>query len=304
MRIVFMGSPEFAVPSLVEVANSGNKLVAVVTGEDKRRGRGNTLSPTPVKAKAIELGLDVHSFESMKDEALNQLLINLKPDLIIIVAFKILPISILEIPTIGSVNIHASLLPKYRGAAPIHWAVVNGDKETGISIFFLNEQVDAGKLILQEKIEILPTENTGDVYQKLMELGASSITKAINLIKADSFVPITQDESKVCPAPKVFPELAHIQFDKPAQDIHNWIRGMNPSPGSWVLLDGKKMKLKSTLPHPELQSAKGQIELVDSKVIIGCETGSLELVEVQLEGKSAVDAISFWNGYRGEKLLS
>lgn len=304
MRIVFMGSPDFAVPSLEALSKTNNKIVAVITGADKIRARGSELSPTPVKAKALELNLPVFSFESMKELVFVDFMQSLNPDLIVIVAFKILPKQILTIPKIGSINIHASLLPKYRGAAPIHWAVVNGEKETGVSLFFLNEAIDAGKILLQKKTSISDDDTTGDVYSKLMLLGAEALTEAIQLIKKNDFTAIEQDDSQACPAPKVFPETAHIQFDKTANEVHNWIRGMNPAPGSWVLLDGKKMKIHQTKPVLDLDLEIGKLFFIDKKVFIGCKTGAIELLIVQLEGKSKVDALSFWNGYRDKKILS
>lgn len=304
MRIVFMGSPDFAVPSLEVLSKTDNEIVAVITGADKIRARGSELTPTPVKAKALELNLPVFSFESMKDASFADFMHSLKPDLILIVAFKILPKQILDIPTIGSVNIHASLLPKYRGAAPIHWAVVNGEKETGVSLFFLTEAIDAGKILLQKTTSISEDETTGDIYSKLMFLGAEAIPEALQLIRNKDFKAVEQDDSLACPAPKVFPETAHIKFDKSASEVHNLIRGMNPAPGSWVLLNGKKMKIHQTKLREELELEMGKLFFIGKKVFIGCKTGALELLIVQLEGKSKVNALSFMNGYRGEKVLS
>jgi methionyl-tRNA formyltransferase len=304
MRIVFMGSPEFAVPSLKQIIQSKHTIEAVITGEDKRRGRGNTLTPTPVKETALENGLPVYSFEKMKDPELHTLLKKIEPDLIVIVAFKILPKSILEIPKVGSVNIHASLLPKYRGAAPIHWAVVNGEAETGVSIFYLNEEIDAGNIILQEKLIIGDHETTGDVYEKLMILGANSITKALGMIESNSIIPIPQKNELACPAPKVFPEDAHIHFNNPAQAVHNRIRGMNPSPGSWILLDGKKLKLKECCFNNIQSPGIGQLFTENGSLYIGCNDFCIEVKRVQLEGKSEIDGFSFKNGYRERGLIS
>ena len=304
MRIVFMGSPEFAVPSLEQIQLSDHQIIAIITGEDKRRGRGNELSPTPVKASALNYGLPVHSFEKMKDPELHKLLTELNPDLIVIVAFKILPKSILEIPKIGSVNIHASLLPKYRGAAPIHWAVVNGEKETGVSIFYLNEEIDAGNLILQDKVKIEEDETTGDVYAKLMELGSKSIIKALDLIDLRTTKALEQNHELACPAPKVFPTDAHIDFNVTAQSVHNRIRGMNPAPGSWILLDGKKLKLKESCVSETSSPGVGQIFTENGELLIGCVDKCIQIKRVQLEGKAETDGFSFKNGYRGNALIS
>ena len=299
-----MGCPEFAVPSLEQIHLSEHQIVGVITGEDKRRGRGNELSPTPVKAAAQKLGLSVYSFEKMKDPDLHKLLIELNPDLIVIVAFKILPKSILEIPKIGAVNIHASLLPKYRGAAPIHWAVVNGEVETGVSVFYLNEEIDAGNLILQEKVTIEEFDNTGDVYSKLMELGSKTITKALNLIESGATKALEQNHELACPAPKVFPNDAYIDFNLPVMSVHNRIRGMNPAPGSWILLDGKKLKLKESTLSDKPSPGIGNIFTEEGNLFIGCKDMCIQIKRVQLEGKAETDGFSFINGYRGNALIS
>ncbi len=299
-----MGSPEFAVPSLEQIHSSKHQLIAVITGEDKRRGRGNELSPTPVKATALKLGLQVYSFEKMKDPKLNDLLVELKPDLIVIVAFKILPKNILEIPKIGSVNIHASLLPKYRGAAPIHWAVTHGEEQTGVSIFYLNEETDAGNLIFQEKVRIEKSDTTGDVYAKLMELGSQTILKALHLIESGTTKPLEQNHELACPAPKVFPSDAHIDFHFPVLSVHNRIRGMNPAPGSWILLDGKKLKLKESIVSDKPSPGIGKIFTENGNLYIGCNDNCIIIKRVQLEGKAETDGFSFLNGYRGNALIS
>ncbi len=300
MKIVFMGSPDFAVPSLEAVSKSGHDVVAVISGDDKRRGRGTETSPTPVKAKALELGLPVFSFESMKNPELESLLKQLQPDLIVIVAFKILPKTILSIPTIGSINVHASLLPKFRGAAPIHWAVVQGEEETGVTLFFLNEEIDAGAILLQKKTPIDINETTGDVYSRLMNVGAEAITEILPKITSGSIEPISQDDTQATAAPKIFPEDAKIEFSGDVLNIHNRIRGMNPFPGSWCWLDGKKLKLKRATFSYTKHLTVSEIGFVDQKLAVGCSNGTIFLQEVQLEGKSAVDGFSFWNGYRGE----
>ncbi|TNE71367.1 methionyl-tRNA formyltransferase [bacterium] len=299
-----MGSPDFAVPSLEAVAQSGHEVVAVISGEDKRRGRGNELTPTPVKAKALELGLPVFSFESMKNPELEALLSSLQPDLIVIVAFKILPKSILAIPKVGSINVHASLLPKYRGAAPIHWSVVHGDEETGVSLFFLNEQVDAGSIILQKKTPISLDDTTGEVYARLMQLGAEAVQEVLPLIESGNYQTIQQNEALATPAPKVFPEDAKIDFNQDVEKIHNRIRGMNPFPGSWCLLDGKKLKLKRSSISYQTGLSVGELGFINQRLGVGCVNGILWLDEVQLEGKASTDGASFWNGYKGDKTLS
>lgn len=306
LRIVFMGSPEFAVPTLEQIHFSNHSIVGVITGEDKRRSRGNQTSPTPVKQKAVSLGLPVYSFESMKNPELEMILTELHPDLIVIVAFKILPSSIIAIPKFGAVNIHASLLPKYRGAAPIHHAVLNGDKETGISIFFLNNGIDTGSILLQKKVPIFDNETTGEVYQKLMKLGSIAILEALNTIESKNYQTIHQDETLATAAPKLFTEQAHIDFHKTAFEVHNQIRAMNPHPGSWIWWDSKKMKLKyssvSSIHNATKQPGEWFIE--NNQLHIQCNQDSIIVHQLQIEGKSETDAISFLNGYRDSGIIS
>lgn len=243
LRIVFMGNPEFAVPSLEALHHAGQEIVAVVTGTDKKRGRGNELSPSVVKRKAIELGLLVIEQDSMREPEFADRLRSLNADLFIVVAFKVLPPALLDIPSIGSINLHASLLPKYRGAAPIHWAVIRGESETGVTVFFLDEQVDTGKYLLQDRMLIGPDDTTGDVYSSLMKLGANSLVRSVEMISSGKYTLTEQDDTMSTSAPKIFPEQAKIDLSMSALEVVNHIRGMNPYPSAWTLVDGKKLKV-------------------------------------------------------------
>ena len=299
MNFVFMGTPEFAVPGLIKLHKSRHHILAVVTGPDKRRGRGKELSPTPVKKKALQLGLPVVEVQDLKSPEFYNQLKALEPDLFVVVAFRILSKSVLSIPKVGSINLHASLLPKYRGAAPIHWAVVNGDEETGCTIFFLSEKVDGGKILLQRKTPIGEMDTTGDVYDRLMNLGSDLLVEAVDSIESGSYELVDQDETEATAAPKVFSEDAFIDFNGKALDIHNRIRGMNPFPGAWTTIDGKRLKLLRARPTEKKSIPAGQIEISDSAVVVGCKAGTIELLEVQLQGRSAIPAIDFFNGYKG-----
>lgn len=294
LRIVFMGSPEFAVPSLVALSSAGHTPIAVVSGSDKRRGRGNTLTPTPVKAKAIELGISVLEADSLKDAAIQDSLAALKPDLFVVVAFKILPTSLLAVPRIGSINAHASLLPKYRGAAPIHWAIANGETETGVTIFFLNEGIDTGGILTFAKTHISPDETTGEVYQRLMHLSAETLVDAVDRISKGHVSLQSQDNSHATPAPKVWPDDAWLDLSLSAQTVKNHVRAFNPFPGAWLKLDGKKLLVHSVDVWNTPQTSG------NDPLVIRTGDGYIRLTEVQLEGKTRMDAESFLNGYSGK----
>lgn len=306
MRIVFMGSPEFAVPALEALHNSHHEIVAVVSGADKRRGRGNELMPTPVKAKAMELGLPVIEWEMVKHRASDighRALGIPECDLFVVVAFKILPDWLLAWPRRGSVNIHASLLPKYRGAAPIHRAVMDGVQQTGNTIFFLDRGIDTGGIIMQESIDVGPDETTGEVYERLRMLGAGMIVRAADLIERGEAVPVPQDHSEATPAPKIFEEDRVIDFGRDSLTVHNHIRGMSPFPCAFTSLDGLRFRIYRTRNAPNITGESGNVIEVGGKYYIACKTGAIEMVEVQLEGKRKMEAGAFFKGYKGEKVI-
>ncbi|HKJ34584.1 MAG TPA: methionyl-tRNA formyltransferase [Balneolales bacterium] len=300
MRIIFMGSPYFAVPSLEKLHQSKHDIVAVVSGVDKRRGRGNKLTPTPVKAKALELGLPVIEIENLKSEDFAEQLKTYNPELFVVVAFRILPINILAIPTRGSINLHASLLPKYRGAAPIHWAIIKGEKKTGCTIFFLDEKMDTGKIIMQEEVDIGQNETTGDVYNKLMDLGSQLVAKAVDQISNGSYQTVEQDDSKATGAPKLFSEDCKIDFNDTSQNVHNKIRGLSPFPTAWTTIDGTRFKIYRSRAVPGKSIPAGTLKIENDHVYVGCKDGAVELVEVQLSGKKKMNANDFFLGYKGE----
>ncbi len=298
-RIVFMGSPDFAVPSLDLLHQNGFRVAGVVTGPDKKRGRGNELSPTPVKKKALELGLPVIEVEDLKETTFHNQLEELSPDLFVVVAFRVLPKSILQIPAIGSINLHASLLPKYRGAAPIHRAVMNGDAETGATIFFLDEKVDTGNYLMQLKTPIGSHETTGEVYNRLMTEGGRLLLRAVKVIRSGNYKLHQQDDTKATSAPKIFQNDCLVHFDRSCEAVHNQIRGLSPFPGAFTFLDGKRLKLYRSSPLPEVSLEVGQMKSVDHKLYIGCASGAVEILELQLEGKKTTDGASFVRGYSG-----
>lgn len=300
MRIIFMGSPEFAVPSLEKLSKGPHKVVAVVSGSDKRRGRGNQHTPTAVKARALELDIPVIEADDLRDPDLAVSLEQMKPDLFVVVAFRILPEALLQIPGKGSINLHASLLPLYRGAAPIHWAILNGDKKTGCTVFFLNKEVDTGNILLQKETAIGPDETTGELYERLKVLGSDLIAEAVDRIDQGNYRLDKQDNAKATPAPKIFQDDAKLNFHTSAAATHNLIRAMNPFPGAWFMLDGQIFKIYRSRYPAGRSCPAGKIEVIGSGVYIGCSDGAIELLEVQLEGKKVMKAADFFNGYKGK----
>lgn len=292
-----MGSPEFAIPSLEKLVDAGHNISAVVSNIDKRRGRGSETAPTPVKAKAIELGLPVIEVEDLKSPELAEKLKELNPDLFVVVAFRVLPKSILEIPKIGSINLHASLLPKYRGAAPIHWAIIKGENKTGCTIFFLDEKVDTGNILLQKSIPIGADETTGELYERLMVEGSHQLEKAVQLIGAGNYELISQNDTEASPAPKLNRENTHLDFSQNAQQVHNMIRGLNPFPTAWAIWKGENIKIHRSKIGPNLTVKSGALVIHNNKLLVGCSEGTIELLEIQLPGKKIITGKDFIKGY-------
>ncbi len=297
MRIVFMGTPEFAVPSLQKLAGSHHEIVAVVTNPDKRRGRGGRKSPSEVKKKAIELQLPVITVQDLNKGAFAARLRELEPDLLVVVAFRILPENVLAIPKKGAVNLHASLLPKYRGAAPIHHAVMNGEPETGCTVFYIEQAVDTGKIIGQVKTNIDPDETTGELYERLKEQGSDLLLNAVNRIHQSDVDPYPQDDTKATPAPKLYKKDAKIDFTSSSEMVHNKIRGLTPFPVAWCLYNNLKMNLYKSELGPDLDLSPGGLVFRDNDLLVGCGAGTVALKKVQLPGTKIMNAREFVNGY-------
>ncbi|MCC5942310.1 MAG: methionyl-tRNA formyltransferase [Balneolaceae bacterium] len=292
-----MGSPDFAVPSLEKLYVSGHKILAVVSNPDKRRGRRSKPVPTAVKGKALELNLPTIDVEDVKSDEFSNQLHSLNPDLLVVVAFRILPASILDIPKKGSINLHASLLPKYRGAAPIHWAIINGEKKTGCTVFFLNDVVDTGKIIGTIETPVGDMETTGDIYKRLKDIGSDLLLDCVNQISNESYSLKEQDDTKATPAPKLFRENTRIDFEQDAQTVHNFIRGLNPFPGAWCTYAGQKMNIYRSKPELNVNLKPGTLKSVEKSLLAGCGNGSVELLEVQLPGTKILSGAEFANGY-------
>lgn len=297
MKIVFFGTPDFAIPSLKILHESDHEVVAVVTAPDKPRGRGRSLSPTPIKQFAIENGIKVLTPENLKDAQLVVELNSLKADLFVVVAFRILPENIYTIPTKGSFNLHGSLLPKYRGAAPIQWALINGEKETGLTTFFLAKKVDTGNIILKEKIKIDDSDNFGILHDKMSFAGAELVLKTVNLIYQNKVELILQDNTIATPAPKITKETCNIDWNNSAIDIHNLVRGLSPYPGAFFIHEGKTYKVFESEISDKANLDPGKISQSKNEILIGTATRALRIIELQPEGRKRMSAEVFLRGY-------
>ncbi len=302
MRLIFMGTPDFAIPSLKKLIQSRHEIAGVVTVPDKPKGRGRKLSESPVKRFALERDLKVLTPENLKDEDFVQTLKELNPDLIVVVAFRILPEVVFSLPPLGTINLHASLLPKYRGAAPINWAIMNGESKTGLTTFFIRKKVDTGDLILQRGIEIYPEENFGELYDRMAQLGADVLLETVGLIEKGEVKALKQDDAQATPAPKITPEHCRIDWSREAIRIKNQIRGLAPSPGAFTSYRGKILKIfkVQVISDTPFTGNYGEVMESDKKESLWVRTGEgiLSLLEVQPEGKRKMRVEEFVRGYR------
>lgn len=304
LSLVFMGNPDFAVPSFERLHHSGHSILSVVTGTDKRRGRGGNKAPSPVKKAALEVGIPVIETDDVTSESCISQIEALMPDLLVVVAFKLLPAEVLAIPKIGSLNLHASLLPKYRGAAPIHHALINGEQETGCTVFLLDEGMDTGLILNQHKTKVDILDTTGDLYDRLAISGAELLRKTVDEISRNEHTVQEQKDHLSSRAPKITPETARIDFTKDGMAVHNLIRGMSPFPGAWTEYEGKKLIILRSKPAPERSLNPGQAVLKDRVAYAGCGTGSVILEEVKSEGRNTVSGAEFLAGCGGAVQLS
>lgn len=311
LKIVFFGTPEFAVESLDKLVMAGCNVAAVVTMPDKIAGRGHKLIQSDVKRYAVEKGLKILQPENLKSPEFIQELKDINADLFIVIAFRMLPEAVWAMPPKGTFNLHASLLPKYRGAAPINRAVMNGDKETGVTTFFLKHEIDTGDIIQQEKIEILPEDNVGDVHDKLMKLGAEMVLDTVKQIEAGEVKTTPQPEGDFTPAPKIFKETCRIDWEWPAEKIHNHVRGLSPYPAAWSIMEDSKKAgnnidikiFKTSLPDSDLKLRPGELSIVPDRLLVGTGEGIIEILELQPAGKKRMAADAFLRGYLPEKFI-
>lgn len=301
MRIVFMGTPEFAVPSLNILLENNYDVVGVITATDKYGGRGNKkLIESAVKKFAVEKGLRILQPKNLKAPEFVEELKSLKADLQIVVAFRMLPVVVWDMPPIGTFNLHGSLLPKYRGAAPINWAIINGEAETGVTTFFLKHEIDTGDLLFQEKLPIEENDTAGDVHDKMMELGAEVVLKTVQAIESGAYQSTPQDESLVCKAPKIFHETCEINFDQKTATVHNFIRGLSPYPAAWTLYDNKQFKiLKTSKEIAKHGFSPGQFISDNKKFLkIATQDGYVHVHQLQMQGKRRMETRDFLNGFK------
>ena len=298
MKIVFMGNPAFAIPSLKKLAANNHEILSVVTNPPKPSGRGRKLVSTPVAACADELGIPVIQIDNLISEETIHNLQKLDADVFAVVAYRILPKVILAIPAKGAINLHGSLLPKYRGAAPIQWSLINGDAETGLTTFIIQPKVDAGKILLQKIITIDQNDNYGSLAEKMSRAGAELLVKTLDEFEQGLISPYEQDESIATNASKPSAEMTVINWQQSAQEIHNLIRGLTPSPGCRTLLSGKSLKiLKSNFTNENSSFDNGVTSNIEKESFsIQAGSGQLIVLEVQLEGKRRMNTGEFLRG--------
>ena len=307
IRIIYMGTPDFAVESLRALVDGGYNVVAVVTMPDKPAGRGHQLQYSAVKQYALSVGLPILQPERLKDESFLQELRSYNADLQIVVAFRMLPEVVWNMPRLGTFNLHASLLPQYRGAAPINWAVMNGEKETGATTFMLQHEIDTGNIILQERISIADDENVGSVHDRLMTMGAGLVTRTVDLIidsenNSQPVPTIPQDDSlQLKAAPKIFKDTCAIDFSRSAQQVYNHIRGLSPYPAAWISEMPSSHPLAEVLKGAKVyKAATTALSEQKGHIIVPCADGYIDLLELQLPGKKRMDAPALLNGLKNK----
>jgi len=299
LRIVFMGTPQFACPTLQMLLDRKENVVAVVTQPDRPKGRGQQLQPPPVKELAASCGIPVFQPQKVRlPEAVEEIR-SFAPDLIIVVAFgQILPKALLDIPRFGCINVHASLLPRYRGAAPLNWCLINGETETGVTTMLMDVGLDTGDMLVKRAIPILPDEDAGSLHDRLAILGAAAMAETLDLLAAGRLFPQKQDDSLSCYAPMLKKELGAIDWQKSPAEIRNLVRGITPWPGAYTRLDGRLLKL-FTAHTASGEGIPGTVLRADgSGLEIACRGGSIVFTDLQLEGKKRISAADFLAGYR------
>lgn len=312
LRIIYMATADFALPSLQSLVEGGYNVVAVVTMPDKPAGRGHKLQASKIKTYALSQGLEVLQPERLKDEAFVHRLEELRPDLGIVVAFRMLPEVVWSLPRLGTINLHGSLLPRYRGAAPIHWAIIRGETETGVTTFRLKHELDTGDILLQARLPIAPEDNVGKIHDELMLLGAKTLLATVDLFLQDEepkAQPQTSYDITPTSAPKLTKENTELHWDRPARELHNQVRGLSPYPAAWCTLSFEGQEpmtfkiLETAVLSDELPSAEhplGQIISGKRSLEIQTAEGRLEIKVLQPAGKKAMPATAFLNGLRAK----
>ena len=296
-----MGTPDFAVPSLDVLVKNGYEVVGVVTVADRMGGRGmKQVLESPVKKYAVEQGIPVLQPEKLRNPEFLAQLRALEANLFIVVAFRMLPEIVWNMPVLGTFNLHGSLLPRYRGAAPINWAVINGDTETGVTTFFLQHEIDTGNIIFQDKLPIGENETAGDIHDRMMQLGAGTVLKTVQAIETGTVPQQAQDDSQASHAPKIFHETCQINFDQNTAQVHNFVRGLSPFPAAWTILDELELKvLRTEKEIVEHEHPVGHL-FSDGRSYLKYSTrdGYVKVLELQLQGRKRMGVRDFLNGYK------
>lgn len=300
LRIIYMGTPEFAVPSLQILVENNYNVVAVITAPDKPKGRGQKLATSPVKDYAVSQDIPVLQPTNLKKPEFIEELKSYQANLQIVVAFRMLPEVVWDMPEIGTFNLHGSLLPQYRGAAPINWAIMNGEKKTGVTTFFLKHEIDTGNVIFQEEETIEDDDTVGDLYLRLMEKGAQLVLKTVKAIAADDYPQLPQNENQeIKHAPKIFKETCQIDWAKSSQEVYDFIRGLSPYPAAWTKLKDTQFKIFKTekLDHVKAGEQPGDYS-TDNKTYLHIQTGgkALAITELQMQGKKRMEIEDFLRG--------
>lgn len=310
LRIIFMGTPDFAVESLKCLHEAGKNIVGVITSPDRKAGRGQKINQSAVKKYAVSQQLNVLQPTNLKSAEFQKELKALKADLQIVVAFRMLPESVWNMPPLGTFNLHASLLPQYRGAAPINWAIINGEKESGITTFFLRHEIDTGDIIFQEKVNIEPNETAGNLHDKLMLQGGKLVLKTVNAIEGNNYKTTDQSElinSNINEAPKIFRENCEINWTQPIKTIDCFIRGLSPYPAAWSTLKhketGKQLNLKVHGISIVDENSYDRLKLFvkEGELIVETTSGRLKINTLQVEGKKRMDTKTLLNGFKIEE---
>ncbi len=299
MRIIFFGTPEFAIPSLEILLNNGYEISAVVTVPDKEKGRGLKPEPPPIKKFALSKGLKLFQPEKLKEENFLHQLKQLNLELGIVVAYRILPREVYTLPKLGTFNLHASLLPKYRGAAPIQWALINGEKITGVTTFFLQDKVDTGNIILQREVPIDEEDNFQSLHDKLAQVGAELVLETVKLIEKGNFELKPQDDEQATLAPKITKEICRINWNQPAIKIHNLIRALSPIPTAFTKLGDRLIKIfKSKVFDEDADKEPGVIEIRDELILVNTSDQKISILELQPESRKRMSSKEFLLGYK------
>ncbi len=303
MRIIYMGTPDFAVPSLEILLDHGYDVCGVVTATDKPGGRQGIME-SAVKKFAVSRGLNVLQPEKLKNPEFLDTLRALNADLQVVVAFRMLPEVVWNMPPMGTMNLHGSLLPKYRGAAPINWAVIRGEKETGVTTFLLKHEIDTGDLLFQERIPIGPDQTAGELHDQMMQIGAKLVLKSVQTLERGDVHPIPQPDLEATHAPKLFHETGKIDFHQTTETVHNLVRGLSPYPGAWTVLDDKTVKIVRTERSNETAAVQPGQYYSDGKTYLKISTldGFIKILELKMEGKRQMNVREFLNGYKGNWL--